>query len=160
MAERERAVRRIREGFEFLAQRTFFLSYQALITSTPVDTGFARAGWVPSVGSAGGGRARDPITGRFTSGGTSGGEGPSGPATPSGEDVGQISQRLQTNTLAAQSISQSYRFSQGNLLLINNTAYLPSLNMGSSAQAPSMFIERAIALAVRRAEQEFAALRL
>ena len=92
---------------------------------TPVDTGWARANWVPSVGRA------------FT--GLSGRRPRRGERSRAGMKA--------TNALAR--IAASYRIEQGPVFVTNNVPYINLLNDGSSQQAPSAFVQRAISKAVR-----------
>lgn len=104
-------------------------AWQALTSATPVDTGFARAGWSPSVGSP------DP-----------------GPEKPDGSQRGprqaQAAALFSQNGSKASSIASSYSLGQGTVFIVNNVRYVRFLNEGSSAQAPAMFVERALATAV------------
>lgn len=119
----ERAVRR-------LALRCF----QTLTSVTPVDTGFARAGWSPSVGA--------PAPG------------------PEKADPGVAEQQavalFGAHSDAAKRIASGYRLSQGPVFIVNNVRYVQYLNQGSSAQAPAMFVEQAIATAVEATRRELA----
>ena len=91
---------------------------------TPVDTGWARANWIPNIGV--------PV--RIES------ERPS--------DAGEISSGISSRTSAAESnglqIAASFRIEQGPLFVSNNVPYIGLLNDGSSAQAPAAFVQRAI----------------
>ena len=86
---------------------------------TPVDTGWARANWVPNIGSS--------IT--------------STTGTPKG-----VSSSGQQAGVAK--IATSYKYSQGPIFISNNVPYIVFLNEGSSAQAPRGFIQNAISKAV------------
>ena len=96
---------------------------------TPVDTGWARANWIPSIGSA------------FT--GTAG----------SREDAeqGQIDMSPQSSGIA--SIAVGYRLKQGSVFISNNVPYIQFLNDGSSRQAPSGFVQAAIFRAIEKASR-------
>ena len=87
---------------------------------TPVLTGWARANWVPQIGS------------------------------PSGRVVGTpetVSTGTQQAALAR--IASTYRVSQGTVTIGNNVPYIVRLNAGSSQQAPAMFVQAGIAKAIR-----------
>ena len=113
--------------------------YQVLTVETPVRFGFARAGWTPSEGQ--------PDR--------------SGPAEPAGiaETVvkAQASALFATRSAMAESIAASYRLRSGPVFIVNNVRYIEFLNDGTSEQAPKMFVELAIALAVRETVRELAA---
>lgn len=98
-----------------------------LIESTPVDTGWARANWVPSIGS--------PRTSTV--------------GTRIEAEAGSVDTSAQSSGIS--SISVQYRLSQGAIFISNNVDYIVKLNEGTSAQAPAMFVEIAIEEAVSRA---------
>ena len=90
---------------------------------TPVDTGWARANWIPYIGSA------------------------------SSSPVGNRPKTGQTASTAAQSkataeVAGSYTLSKGKIVIANNVPYIVFLNEGSSKQAPSGFVQAAIARAI------------
>lgn len=104
-------------------------AFQALTSATPVDTGFARAGWSPSVG------APDPGPE----------DRPSDPQVASA----QASALFAAHAAAAQAIARSGANLRGQpVFLVNPVRYLEFLNQGTSAQAPAMFVERALATAL------------
>lgn len=91
-----------------------------LIESTPVETGWARANWLPSLG--------EPET------------------KPDGvREVGRVSTGKQAAGLAA---AAAFRFSDGRVFIANNVPYILRLNEGSSNQAPAGFIQQAVAKAL------------
>ena len=92
-----------------------------LVTHTPVDTGWARANWVPSVGA--------PV--------------PAAAGSPGNAGAGQAA----TATGLAQ--VHAYRLNQGIVYTTNNVPYIIPLNDGHSAQEPAGFVQRAVAEAVR-----------
>lgn len=83
---------------------------------TPVDTGHARASWIPAVGAP---NLVEPV----------------------GND----------SSIASQGTAQvmAYKLAQGTLYLSNVAPYIRRLNEGHSQQAPAMFVELAIARAMR-----------
>lgn len=87
---------------------------------TPVDTGWARANWVPKIGS--------PAT------------------TPVGspESVTDAPQQAGILTIVA-----DYKLDKGPVFISNNVPYILKLNGGSSKQAAAGFIQAAIAKALR-----------
>lgn len=92
---------------------------------TPVDTGWARANWVPSIGT--------PFEGIAGS-------------RESAED-GRVDQGPAQQGLAR--VAAAYRIRQGPVFVSNNVPYVPRLNDGHSRQAPSGFVQAAIERAVR-----------
>lgn len=83
---------------------------------TPVDTGWARANWIPSVGQS----SRDPV-------GMPGNAGAAASAQQSG---------------SAQVLS--YTQGDGKVFITNNVPYIGALNDGHSKQQPRGFVQRAI----------------
>lgn len=110
-------------------RRVEIRAFQTLTSATPVDTGFARANWTPSTGSATAAIARGPKS--------------------------KLEARRSATTLLPQNqakaigLSKSYQLEQGKAFLTNPVPYINALNEGSSAQAPKKFVERAIEVAVR-----------
>jgi hypothetical protein len=91
---------------------------------TPVDTGWARANWVPNIGS--------PQT--TTEG------------TREAAEAGSVSTAGQQAGVAK--VATSYKRSQGPIFISNNVPYIVHLNEGSSKQAPKGFVQNAIVKAV------------
>ena len=89
-----------------------------LIQTTPVDTGWARANWIPEIGL----RDIEPAP-QPASGGSAGAAG---------------AQALAVSTVIAQ-----YKFPE-KIQVGNGVPYIGVLNDGHSAQAPSGFVQRAI----------------
>ena len=98
-----------------------------LIERTPVDTGWARANWVPNIGS--------PFEANL--------EGVS--ATRERASQAQVRQGERT----AQVVT-TYQPQQGSIFVSNNVPYIQELNDGSSTQAPAGFVQQAIAASVRK----------
>ena len=86
-----------------------------LAAATPVDTGWARANWIPSIGQ--------PVTSPVGSPG----------------DVGQAA-TAQTAGLAS---LLGYRL-PASVWISNHVPYIELLNTGSSKQEPAAFVQRAI----------------
>lgn len=103
-------------------------AYQALTLATPVETGFARAGWSPTVGS--------PDT--------------SGPSRQVSRTIAiqQAALLFPKRSDAARDLSRGYKLSDGPVFITNTVFYLRHLNAGSSAQAPSSFVQQAIVAAI------------
>ncbi len=124
-----RVVLRGLKGFTERLVRVIVLDATAnLIEDTPVDTGWARANWIPSIGAP-----------------------PTSPAgeTGSGEpDVGAAGAAQQQGVAQ---IAVGYTLEQGNVSITNNVPYIRRLNEGSSSQAPAMFVQSAIARALNNA---------
>lgn len=97
-----------------------------LVKTTPVDTGWARANWVPNIGS------------------------PAGPTQPDGgpEDSDVRSAAFSQSAGQAQLLGYSIQF--GKIYIASGVPYIERLNAGSSQQAPAGFVERAVEKAVRQ----------
>lgn len=95
-----------------------------LIENTPVDTGWARANWIPAIGTP----FEEAVTGN-----------PDPAIVPN-------QRGLQQSGLA--SVITGYSLSRGPVFVTNNVPYILSLNDGSSAQAPAAFVQAAIAAGV------------
>ena len=93
-----------------------------LIEATPVDTGFASANWIPSVGRAD--RADPGVRDRSRV-----------PGAHAKQALGQVA-------VAA------YKLERGRVFVSNNVRYIQRLNDGSSQQAPRGFVQRAVRKAV------------
>lgn len=96
---------------------------------TPVDTGWARANWIPVIGTPS--RASTPRP------------------TDEGAARGQAAQVAAQSQSAVAGIAASYRLNQGKVTIANNVPYIVRLNEGSSRQAPAGFVQAAVAQAVR-----------
>ena len=93
-----------------------------LIDNTPVDTGWARANWVPQIGApfAGNSRVLSDDERRSAVGG----------------------QRSRQSS--AVSGLFNYNVTQGAIFITNNVPYIVRLNEGSSQKAPAGFVQQAI----------------
>lgn len=113
------------EGFtEKLIKRLALNVTANLVEDTPVDTGWARANWVPQVGSP-----------------------RSSPAgTRAAAEAGSIDRGPQ---ISGQADIFLYKLGPA-IHITNNVPYIKSLNAGSSTQAPSAFIQAAILRAVKQ----------
>lgn len=110
--------------------------YQALTSANPVLTGFSRAGWSPSVTA--------PVPGPS--------DRPPVPAVASAQAAALFAQHQQ----AAAALAAGYRLSQGVVFIVNNVRYTIHLNACTSAQAPAMFVEQAVRVAVDATRREIA----
>lgn len=104
-----------------------------LVEATPVDTGWARANWIGSVGEP-----TDAVDG-----------------APSAKGEATTAGALQKSGQAA---VLAYTVAQGDVWVSNNVPYINRLDLGTSTQAPAGFIEIAIGEAVATIEQRFAGL--
>ena len=95
-----------------------------LVEDTPVDTGWARANWVPNIGSP-----RTKTAGTRTS----------------AED-GNVDTAPQLN---GQIAALNYKLGPA-IYVSNNVPYIKKLNAGSSTQAPAAFIQGAILRAIKQ----------
>lgn len=112
------------EGFtEKLIKRLALNVTAQLVKDTPVDTGWARANWVPQIGSP---RTRTAGSRRAAEDGK--------------VDLGP--QASGTLAVAGYKLGPS-------IFISNNVPYIKRLNAGSSKQAPAAFIQAAILRAVR-----------
>lgn len=114
-------------------------AFQALTTSSPVLTGWFRARWSPGVG------APTPAKGS--------------PSRPVSLDIArtQAAALFADHQQAATLLASGYTLSQGPVFIVNDTPYGVYLNQGTSAQAPAMFVEQALAQAVDATRREIAA---
>lgn len=120
-----RVVVRSLEGFtEKLVSRLGLNITALLIRDTPVDTGWARANWVPAIGSP---RSR-----------TAG--------TRSAADDGRIDRGPQVQGITALA---GYRLGPP-VFISNNVPYINRLNSGSSRQAPAAFVQSSILRGIRQ----------
>lgn len=87
---------------------------------TPVDTGWARANWVPSLGKSFEGTA----------------------GTVEQAEQGRIDSGKAQRGLVA--LATRYRLRQGPVFISNNVPYIGRLNDGSSTQAPKGFVQSGI----------------
>lgn len=97
---------------------------QSADDGTPVDTGWARANWVPNIGS--------PL------------EGTAG--TRAAAEAGNLSGDSESGKAK---VAATYRLSMGKIFVSNNTPYILALDGGSSTQTPKGFIRRGIIKAIR-----------
>ena len=111
--------RRAGTGTDSTVQRVAVLVNQTVVTSTPVDTGRARANWYVGINR--------PVT-----------EAMQEDKDPGGQ------QAIQRNNakIATRKHPQT-------IYISNNLPYIGRLNEGYSAQAPAFFVQIAVALAVR-----------
>ena len=124
---RQRVNKVITELEEFTArllQKVTLNITSNLQEDTPVDTGWARANWVPSIGS--------PFRGL------------------AGSRKGVINNALTERGKSL--ISTSYTLDKGAIYISNNVPYIVNLNEGSSTKAPAAFIQAAIVRGVKQSK--------
>lgn len=97
-----------------------------LIEDTPVDTGWARANWVPRIGTP-----FESVSGTRE-------QAEAGNVVTSDREAG-IAQ-----------IAAQYQIRDGAVYITNNVPYIIYLNEGRSNQAPSGYVQNAISRAIRR----------
>ncbi len=125
----DRQIRAIVKGLNRLTSRVvtkITLDTTAnLIEATPVDTGWARANWVPSIGQ--------PVLKDLS---------------PTRPDDGQVVAGAVTEQQGAVAALIGYTLKMGRVFVTNNVPYILRLNDGSSTKAPIGFVQQAIAKAV------------
>lgn len=126
----DRQVRAILRGLDRLTARVVVkltLDVTAnLVESTPVDTGWARANWVPSIGRP---ALKD--------------------LPPQRPDDSQVVAGVLVEQEVAKARILGYVLKMGRVFVTNNVPYILSLNDGSSSKAPVGFVQRSIARAVK-----------
>lgn len=118
----ERQIRAVVRGSRSFTERTvrrLALEVHAnLVETTPVDTGWARANWVPKIG--------EPIT------------------EPVGQPGATGTFAAQSAAAAGVLDVAQYQLQQGRIHVTNNVPYIQRLNDGYSRQEPAGFVQRAI----------------
>lgn len=109
---------------QFLTQKMVQLNtalVENLYEDTPVDTGFARSNWIPTIGA--------PFSDVFGDRDTN--------VSDARQEAGLAELKGYTPTQLAKS-----------LWIANNVKYIKLLNAGTSSQAPAAFVERAISISI------------
>lgn len=114
MSEVDRIINLLDGDAERLARGLVLDIHGRLTETTPVDTGWARSNWLPSV------------------------------ATPITEPIGSKEQVNTGAAQGGLSSILGWRFIQGPAYIANNVPYITDLNNGTSPQAPAGFVEIAI----------------
>ena len=96
-----------------------------LVATTPVDTGWARANWIPRIGT---------------------------PREDTAGSPDSISRGEQEQGVAE--VATSYQIEMGPVYITNNVPYIGRLNQGSSQQAPAGFVQAAITKGIRQLQGE------
>lgn len=94
-----------------------------LVEETPVDTGWARSNWLPSVG------------------------------VPRRDTVGEPGKPNDAAAGLGQSEVADWKIADGPIYVTNNVPYIQRLNAGSSTQAPSGFVEGVVQREVNKANR-------
>ncbi|AAT69477.1 gp81 [Alphaproteobacteria phage PhiJL001] len=120
--------RRVEVNGPEIARKAALAVDQAVVTSTPVDSGRARSNWIARVGGPASGTREAFVPGAG---------GSTGPAN------------AQAAIVAAEGVIRTFD-GEGEIHLTNNLPYIARLNTGYSAQAPAGFVDTAIQAGVRR----------
>ena len=121
--------RRVERNGPAIARQVAILVDQAVVTSTPVDTGRARSNWQAHLGAPVSGTVDALFPGR---GGSTG------------------EQNTAASLAAARAVISGFR-GESSIHITNNLEYIEDLNRGSSAQAPAQFVESAVLTGVNAA---------
>lgn len=114
MASKEQVIRLLKNVTQSEARKLVLELHGELVENTPVDTGWARNNWIPTIGS------------------------------PQDSPVGTPDKiETEAQQQGALNVA-SWLFSQGAAWIANNVPYIQVLNAGSSKQAPKGFVEKAI----------------
>lgn len=120
-----RRSKQVEDGVDRLVKKVALAVDQAVVLSTPVDTGRARSNWRVGVGS--------PERGTIE------------PYAP-GNRLG-VGETANASAALAQAKGAIPTRRQGqDIYISNNLDYIEPLNEGSSAQAPAQFVEEAVAV--------------
>ena len=126
---RDSQIRAVVRGLERVTERVITkitLDVTAnLVEATPVDTGWARANWVPAIGA--------PVVRDL------------GNVPATSQNAASVAGKQQQ---AIAAVVTGYKLARGAVFVSNNVPYILRLNDGSSKQAPSGFVQRAIKKAV------------
>lgn len=115
----------------FVEQRIKIIALDAvanLVEDTPRKTGWARANWVPSIGTP----ARVNVDVKDP-------------------QPGQVQSRSGEREAGVLLVASSYKLASGPIYITNNVPYIRRLNDGHSQQAPAGFVQASILRAVRGA---------
>lgn len=136
-SESEKAGRAMRSLIERTMRRFQFRCYQVLTSASPVLTGFFRSRWSVETGDRphkAVGRPNDAALARS-----------------------QAESLFSAHRAASEALANGYVLSQGPIFIVNDTEYGIYLNAGSSAQAPAMFVERSVQVAIDATRRELRA---
>ncbi len=128
---KDRQIKAVIQALNKLAERVVIkltLDLTAnLIETTPVDTGWARANWVPAIG--------EPIVRDLSN-------------LEEADRLALVGSQVGEQGSATAKVAASYKLERGKVFVSNNVPYILGLNEGTSAQAPAAFVQMAIAKAV------------
>lgn len=110
-----------------LTRKVALAADQAIVSSTPVDTGRARSNWIAGINAA-----PDEIIQAYVE----------------GKDGNSGAQNTQAALAQAETVISGYNFGE-EIHITNNLPYIQRLNDGYSAQAPANFVEEGIAEALQ-----------
>ena len=128
--EADRCIEELEKLGERVVRTIVFEVTALLVRNTPVDTGWARANWIPSVGAPNATARTNRPTASLV------------PGAAAEQAAGLAS-------LAA------FKFGQ-TAYIVNNVPYIRKLNAGSSTQAPSGFVDRSVEQGVKDAARSLA----
>lgn len=131
MSETQRCITELERLAERAVRRIVFEVNAELVKTTPVDTGWARANWIPGLVNP---SSFNPKTNR-----------PSPELIP----AAAAQQAAGLASLSAFKLG-------GSAYISNHVPYIVKLNGGSSTQQPSGFVERALERGVRQAARSLA----
>ena len=117
-AELDRAVERVVRQLT----RNFTVN---VFLANPLDTGWSRTNWVPSIG-----------------------EPAEAPERPAARSIQRAIAARPRQLAALERVTSSYTLNQGNVFITNNVPYIIQLNQGASAQAPAGFVQMTIARSI------------
>ena len=126
MTTRTIAIDNLEDFIEGAMQRLTLNATSNFIEDTPVDTGWARANWVPNIGQAFNGTA----------------------GSREAAESGSVSLSEQQGGIA--NVTIRYRLQSGPIYISNNVPYITQLNEGTSAQAPAGFVQAGIQRGIRQ----------
>jgi hypothetical protein len=128
MSETERVTRELEQQISEVMSALAINITSKLKEKTPIDTGWARANWIPSVG--------EPYD-----------------LDISGDDDLDF-ESSNIASVAGENELINYHIDKGPIFIVNNVPYITFLNEGSSRQAPAGFVQKAIATAIRQTNRE------
>lgn len=119
-----------------------------LVDATPVDTGRARSNWILTTGSPSS-EYKDPFNTNIHSANWKSGK---FRKTERGLRLAGRTTNADAAKIQARAALSNFNsvHKEDTIYIVNNTPYIEKLNNGSSKQAPTNFVERAISTGVRR----------
>jgi len=123
--ESERTIKVMFSELESVMKKLTLEITANLIEATPVDTGWARANWIPKIGGP-----NNSLSGSRVN-----------------AEAGNIDSQQQQAGIAA--VATSYKVINGPIYISNIVPYIINLNNGSSTKAPPGFVDIEIFKAIR-----------